>query len=131
MASRTQPTELLRFALSGLAARTAKALSCEERYGSFGFCLHRNLLWQRSDQHKEGPLNYEAARVPIKVLSWSWMAYEGGIQLTPFADLPYRDLDLLYDLKFDKENKSIDASSKAEGPRQGTPGYTQEHKQPR
>ena len=59
------------------------------------------------------------------------MAYEGGIEFTPFADLPYRDLDLLYDLKFDKENKSTDSRFEGEGPRQGTPGYTYEHKKPR
>lgn len=64
-------------ALSGLAARIARALYCEENYGIFGLYLYRNLLWQRSDpQSIMERIEYKSRDVP----SWSWMAYTGGIK---------------------------------------------------
>ncbi len=114
-------------AISGLAARIQKALGRETRYGIFGFFLHRTLLWQRSGLQKMKRIEYGDSKVPSifafflhrnplwlrsglqkmkrikygdsKVPSWSWMAYEGGIQFTevPYGDL---DLDLFDDLRF-------------------------------
>lgn len=84
-------------ALSGLAARVEATLICKERYGIFDLYLCRNLLWQRSDLQKKR-IDYEATQVP----SWSWMAYEGGIQFIPLTDLPYGELDVFEDLQFAK-----------------------------
>src|SRR4051794_39540030 len=62
-------------AASGLEARIARTLDCKSRRGIFETFLHRNLLWQASDIKME-KIVYEARHVP----SWSWMAYNGGIQ---------------------------------------------------
>jgi len=62
-------------AISGLEARIARARGCQSRYGIFQPYLHRNLLWQRSDEEKAKRIRYETRIVP----SWSWMAYNGGI----------------------------------------------------
>jgi hypothetical protein len=61
-------------ATSGLVARIAGALKCQSRYGIFQQYLHRNLLWQTSDNKMER-IVYKNRNVP----SWSWMAYNGGI----------------------------------------------------
>ncbi|KAF2175187.1 hypothetical protein K469DRAFT_724384 [Zopfia rhizophila CBS 207.26] len=66
-------------AISRLEDRIAGALKCQSRYGIFQKYLHRNLLWQVSnDKMKEIAYDHH-------VLSWSWMAYSGGIQ---FMDIP-------------------------------------------
>ncbi len=85
-------------ALSGLAHRIKGALGCQERYGIFGSYLHRNLLWRL--QHSDVPvtrINYTSIRVP----SWSWMAYTGGIE---FIDDIYGVFDVCENLKFADEN---------------------------
>jgi len=91
----SEPTDR-HVALSGLAARIAKALNCEESYGIFGLYLHRNLLWQRSG------LLERIAYKPPAVPSWSWMAYTGGIK---FMDIDVFKLDLFKNLKFYGDNK--------------------------
>jgi hypothetical protein len=87
-------------ALSGLAARIAKAQACEEKYGIFGLYLHRNLLWQRCDlQSTMARIEYKSRDVP----SWSWMAYTGGID---FMNLDFGNLELFENLRFDKKHEN-------------------------
>ncbi|KAH8719320.1 heterokaryon incompatibility protein-domain-containing protein [Phaeosphaeriaceae sp. PMI808] len=85
-------------AISGLEARIAGALQCKSKYGIFERCLHRNLLWQASRSKMER-IEYETRHVP----SWSWMAYNGGIQ---FMDIPFGTIDWIDNLQFDKEYES-------------------------
>ncbi|KAH7111797.1 heterokaryon incompatibility protein-domain-containing protein [Dendryphion nanum] len=81
-------------AISGLVDRIAGALKCRSRYGIFQEYLHRNLLWQASnDKMKEIAYDYP-------VPSWSWMAYSGGIQ---FVDIPLGRVDWIDQLRFDEE----------------------------
>jgi len=68
-------------AIYGLMAGIARAKECQSRYGIFERYLHRNILWQRSDG-KMKRIMYETPMVP----SWSWMAYDGGIQ---FMDIHF------------------------------------------
>jgi hypothetical protein len=81
-------------ATSGLEARIAGALRCQSRYGIFEQYLHRNLLWQASDNKMER-IKYPTRNVP----SWSWMAYNGGIQ---FMNIPFGTVDWIDNLRFDK-----------------------------
>ncbi len=87
-------------AISGLAARVARTLACEERYGIFGSFLHRNLLWERSPSQRMKRIEYGDNKVP----SWSWMAYEGGIQFTEFS---FGNLELFDDLKFAQDKRAL------------------------
>ncbi|KAH8726729.1 heterokaryon incompatibility protein-domain-containing protein [Phaeosphaeriaceae sp. PMI808] len=89
----TVPTDKF-VAISGLVNRIAGALECQSRYGIFQKYLHRNLLWQASDD-KMKEIAYDH-HVP----SWSWMAYSGGIQ---FMDIPLGDVDWFDHLRFDEE----------------------------
>jgi hypothetical protein len=84
-------------AISGLEARIAGGLRCQSRYGIFQQYLHRNLLWQTSDNKMER-IVYKNRNVP----SWSWMAYNGGIQ---FIDIPFSKVDWNNNLQFDKERE--------------------------
>jgi hypothetical protein len=77
-------------ALSGLAARIARALGCRQSFGIFGSYLHTNLLWRRSGPMKR--IKYAPSEVP----SWSWMAYTGGIE---FMDHEYGKLEAFQNLK--------------------------------
>ncbi|KAF2189976.1 HET-domain-containing protein [Zopfia rhizophila CBS 207.26] len=85
-------------AISGLEARIARARGCQSRYGIFQDFLHRNLLWQRSGHKKTKWIGYEPGIIP----SWSWMAYDGGIQ---FMDIPFGEVDWNDKLRFNKEHK--------------------------
>jgi len=78
----------------GLVDRIAGALGCQSRYGIFQQYLHRNLLWQTSDNKMER-IVYKNRNVP----SWSWMAYNGGIQ---FMDIPFGTVDWINSLWFDE-----------------------------
>jgi hypothetical protein len=80
-------------AISGLVACIQEALGGKTRYGIFTFFLHRTLLWQRSGLQKMKRIEYGDSKVP----SWSWMAYEEGIQ---FTEDPFGDLDLFDNLRF-------------------------------
>ena len=84
-------------ATSGLEARIAGALRCQSRYGIFQQYLHRNLLWQTSDNKMER-IVYKTQNVP----SWSWMAYNGGIQ---FMDIPSGKVDWINNLRFDERHE--------------------------
>ena len=86
-------------ALSGLETRIARALRCQSRYGIFKRYLHRNLLWQASDNKME-QIKCPTRNVP----SWSWMAYNGGIQ---FIDIPFGTVDWIDNLRFDKWRKLV------------------------
>ena len=86
-------------AISGLEARIARALRCQSRYGIFKRYLHRNLLWQASE-NKMGRIEYPTQNVP----SWSWMAYDGGIQ---FIDIPFGTVDWINNLRFDEGRELV------------------------
>jgi len=62
-------------AISGLVKRIESALGTEGRYGVFDCFFSRLLLWKRFGKEKTDPIVYSGRRVP----SWSWMAYNGGI----------------------------------------------------
>ena len=86
-------------AISGLEARIAGALRCQSRYGIFEQYLHRNLLWQTSDNKMER-IVYKNRNVP----SWSWMAYNGGIK---FMDIPFGTVDWIDNLRFDEGRELV------------------------
>lgn len=82
--------------LSGLENRISRALGCKTIYGIFGLYLHRTLLWKRSGEEMERI----AYKNHCKVLSLSWMAYNGGVE---FLEEPsYPNLDVTKNLKLDK-----------------------------
>jgi hypothetical protein len=85
-------------AISGLENRVARATKCQTRYGVFQPYLHRNLLWQRSGEEIMQRIRYETQVVP----SWSWMAYDGGIQ---FMEIPFGEVDWMVTLQFKKKYK--------------------------
>jgi hypothetical protein len=78
--------------MTGLEARIARARGCQSRYGIFKQYLYRTILWQRSGEKMER-IRYEPPVAP----SWSWMAYDGGIQ---FMDIPFSDVDWNDDFPF-------------------------------
>jgi hypothetical protein len=86
-------------ATSGLEARIARALGYQSRCGIFERYLHRNLLWQASDNKIER-IEYFTRNV----LSWSWMAYNGGIQ---FMDIPFGTVDWIHNLRFDEREPAL------------------------
>lgn len=86
-------------ATSGLETRIAGALQCQSKYGIFEKYLHRNLLWQASDSKMER-IEYKTRHVP----SWSWMAYNGGIQFMD-KDIPFGAVDWINNLRFDKKRE--------------------------
>lgn len=86
-------------ALSGLAARIARALRCEEKYGIFDLYLHRNLLWRCDLQSTMERIEHKPRNVP----SWSWMAYTGGID---FMNLDFGKLEVFENLRFDKNHEN-------------------------
>ncbi|SCO54819.1 uncharacterized protein FFNC_15668 [Fusarium fujikuroi] len=87
--------------ISGLAKRIERALSCEARYGVFGFFFHRSLLWQRSDLEKTERIEYKESD---KVPSWSWVAYPGGIKFIDLEEVDYGKLYLFNKLELDQED---------------------------
>ena len=78
--SLSYPTDKI-IAFSGIAERMQRALGTEVQHGIFD-CLHRLLLWKRSDT-KSGPIHYENSVVP----SWSWMFYNGSIEFLTYSTL--------------------------------------------
>ncbi|KAH6667670.1 heterokaryon incompatibility protein-domain-containing protein [Halenospora varia] len=93
----TEPTDRL-IAISGLQTRIARTLGCQERYGILERFLCRNLLWQRYDEQKIERIHN------LKVPSWSWIAYQGGIR---FIDVPFEQSDIRWnnDIRFDHWRK--------------------------
>ena len=86
-------------AASGLEARIARALKCRSRYGIFERYLHRNLLWQASDNKMER-IEYPTRNVP----SWSWMAYNGGVR---FMDIPFGTVDWINNFWLNEERELV------------------------
>lgn len=77
------------FAIAGLEKRLLQAFETQGGHGVFDDgdkydrgLFHRSILWQRGedDEYKSGlkPIDFPADR-NIHVPSWSWMAYQGGI----------------------------------------------------
>jgi hypothetical protein len=93
----TQPTDR-GAAIFGLQRRLTSTLHCEGRYGILERFLHRNLLWQRSGVEKMERIRYNNLKVP----SWSWMAYQGGIK---FIDASFADIYWNRGLGFDERRK--------------------------
>jgi hypothetical protein len=91
----TQPTDRIT-AIFGLKSRIESTLGCEGRCGILKPFLHRNLLWQRHGTEKMERIGYDNLKVP----SWSWMAYRGGIK---FVDVSLGGVRWQRELKFDKE----------------------------
>jgi hypothetical protein len=87
-------------AVSGLEARIARALPCNNsKYGIFQDCLHRNLLWQTSDNYTTRIAYDNNHEVP----SWSWMACSGGIE---FIEIKSGSVSWVKALAFDTERDS-------------------------
>ncbi|UPX11427.1 uncharacterized protein EKO05_0002033 [Ascochyta rabiei] len=78
-------------AIYGLERSVAEGLRCEGRYGIFEPCLHRNLLWQLTDQ-KTQKIDYEGT-----VPSWSWMACTGPVKYSKiYWKVPVLNVNLAF-----------------------------------
>jgi hypothetical protein len=83
------------FAIVGLEKRLQKAFGTKGGYGIFddgpnGGLFHRSLLWRRGeDEASMMPIVFPIER-NVRVPSWSWMAYQGGID---YADPPFQTAD--------------------------------------
>lgn len=86
-------------AISALEARIARTLKCEKRYGIFERFLHQTLLWQSPGKEKMERIDYKIQ----DVLSWSWMAYNGGLK---FVDIPFFTAGWIKHLRFDEMRKN-------------------------
>jgi hypothetical protein len=80
------------FAIAGLEKRLLQAFDTKGGYGVFDDgdkydrgLFHRSILWQRGEEKEfeNGlkPIDFPADR-NVRVPSWSWMAYKGGIDYT-------------------------------------------------
>ncbi|KAF2176066.1 hypothetical protein K469DRAFT_700459 [Zopfia rhizophila CBS 207.26] len=82
-------------AITGLEKRLQRAFGTQGGYGIFddgldGGLFHRSLLWQRGeDEATLMPIFFPLER-NIKVPTWSWMAYKGGIE---YGDPPFQTAD--------------------------------------
>jgi hypothetical protein len=78
-------------AIAGLEKRLQKAYNTKGGHGIFddgldGGLFHRSLLWCRGDDEEAlRPIIFPVER-RMKVPTWSWMAYQGGIR---YADPPF------------------------------------------
>ena len=85
------------FAIAGLEKRLQSAFTTRGAFGIFddgdkesGGLFHRSLLWQRGEE-KDDDKNLEGIDFTgVKVPSWSWMAYKGGID---YIDPPFETAD--------------------------------------
>ena len=87
-------------AISGLVKRIESALDTEGRYGVFYCFFSRLLLWKRSDEEKTVPIVYKGRMVP----SWSWMAYNGGIDFMSNSSIMVPSYE---DLRFDTNREAL------------------------
>jgi len=69
-------------AIKGLETRLIQTVGGKGGYGVFQEFLHRYLLWQRGKKPLERIEEFSGGPVP----SWSWMAWNGGIEYMP--DIP-------------------------------------------
>ncbi|CAO2653752.1 Nn.00g031630.m01.CDS01 [Neocucurbitaria sp. VM-36] len=94
-------------AIAGLEKRLQKAFGTIGGYGIFddgdrpnGGLFHRSLLWQRGEENGDNetltPIDFPSDR-NIRVPSWSWMAYKGGIDYTdpPFESADWETKELI------------------------------------
>ena len=90
-------------AVAGLEERLAEALTCDSRFGIFQRFLHRNLLWQASD-NKSKRIAYDHP-----VPSWSWMAIDGEIRFLDAAANYSSDLPLQsnVNLRFNRTRREV------------------------
>ncbi|KAF1850768.1 uncharacterized protein K460DRAFT_274684, partial [Cucurbitaria berberidis CBS 394.84] len=88
------------FAIAGLEKRLQRAFGTRGAYGIFddgdktdGGLFHRSLLWQRGEEKGDAgnltPIEFPPER-NVRVPSWSWMAYKGGID---YIDPPFNTAD--------------------------------------
>lgn len=88
------------FAIAGLEKRLQSAFGTNGGFGIFddgnksdGGLFHRSLLWLRGEEEGDDkfltPIEFLSGR-NVRVPSWSWMAYKGGIDYT---DPPFRSAD--------------------------------------
>jgi hypothetical protein len=88
------------FAIAGLEKRLQRAFATRGKFGIFddgdkedGGLFHRSLLWQRGEEKDDVPnltsIDFSPKR-NVKVPSWSWMAYKGGID---YIDPPFETAD--------------------------------------
>jgi hypothetical protein len=87
------------FGIAGIEKRLQRAFECEGNWGIFddgrkpqGGLFHRSLLWVRGEEEGDkselSPIYFgRNDQVPP---SWSWMAYEGGID---YCDPPYNSVE--------------------------------------
>ncbi|KAF4816417.1 hypothetical protein CGCSCA5_v006544 [Colletotrichum siamense] len=76
------------FAIAGLEKRLIQGFGTHGGYGVFDDgkgLLHRSLLWHRPSNGKLAKIHFQAER-EVFVPTWSWMAYEGGID---YLDPPW------------------------------------------
>lgn len=85
------------WAIAGLEKRLISAYDTKGGYGIFdGNLFHRSLLWQRGeDEASLTPIVFPLER-NVKVPSWSWMAYKGGIDYLepPFDGVDWEDKEI-------------------------------------
>lgn len=87
-------------AISGLITRIENALESPVHHGIFEMFRHRNLLWKRCSGQKEMKrIEYE--KMPP---TWSWMAYQGGIQ---FLKNGFQELALFQNLRFERDGRAF------------------------
>lgn len=72
-------------AISGLEKRLIRTLDTPGGNGILDKYLGRGLLWQRSS-----PNLLRIPDLPWRIPSWSWMAYEGGIQ---YMNIPFGEVE--------------------------------------
>lgn len=88
------------FAIAGIEKRLQQAFETKGGYGVFDDddrydrgLFHRSILWQRGEEEADSnwlvPIEFSADR-NIRVPSWSWMAYHGGID---YVDVPWDTAD--------------------------------------
>ena len=87
-------------AISGLVKRIESALDTEGRYGVFRCFFSRLLLWKRDNEEKTDSIVYVGRMVP----SWSWMAYNGGIDFISNSSIMVPDSK---DLRFDTNREAL------------------------
>ncbi|KAF2180167.1 HET-domain-containing protein [Zopfia rhizophila CBS 207.26] len=87
-------------AISGLVKRIESALDTKGGYGVFRCFFSRLLLWKQSDEEKAALIDYKGRKVP----SWSWMAYNGGIDFMSNSRLMAPNSE---ELQFDREALTV------------------------
>ncbi|KAE9367915.1 HET-domain-containing protein [Stipitochalara longipes BDJ] len=78
-------------AIKGLETRLIRTFGTTGGFGIFDIYFHRGLLWQRSEDTLQRIEPSHSMRVP----SWSWMAYKGGIK---YMDIPFGEAAWVEDI---------------------------------